>query len=189
MKPGKGWPERFAATLFCTLALSSCAKDPVVLSSEFRPSFGSVAGEAPHGAPCRVRLAEITDERVDAQSMGDIGGRPIRADTLAWVRSGLASLDGGGQITIVQAEPADLALKVELLKAYVISITTVKSANVVLRVRYAHGSSGLDDRIYRGSEVGPNWMSTTGETEAALNGALSQVLDTIREDTLTRCSR
>ncbi|HEY1962423.1 MAG TPA: hypothetical protein VGG69_08395 [Rhizomicrobium sp.] len=165
----------------------------MLLSSEFDPPLNSAllrdARAAQSPAPCRVRLAALEDDRVDSQYMGEIGGRPVRADTMAWLRSGLALLGRNPRLQLVQTGPADVVISVRLLKAYVLSITTQKSANVAVKVRYAGGATPPDEQVYRGNDVAVNWVSGSGEAQAALNSALNDVLYEIERDLLSRCGR
>ena len=123
--------------------------------------------------------------------MGEIGGRPIhQADEVAWLRSGLKSLDRDPRIQFVDATAdgkPDLDLSVELLKAYLINITSDKSANVVLRIRYARQSAAPSEQVYRGTDTGANWISGQDETQGAFDYALAQILDGVDRDIVARC--
>lgn len=137
---------------------------------------------------CRVHLGTVGDLRSDTHAMGDVAGRPVRvSDSAAWVRSGVLSLDQDTRIAFV-GDAADLDLNVDLLKAYVMSITMNKASTVVARVRYSR--HGVDDgeQVYRGSDTSLNWASGEGETQAALDSALADLLNAIHRDVLSRCT-
>jgi hypothetical protein len=187
------------AISFALLGLAGCAnRAPVTLSSQFTPpnnaSWSSPQANRADAGPadtCRIRLGDVLDARADPQDLGDIGGRPIhQADQIAWLRSGLMSLNRDSRIQIVDAaatEKPDLEVSVELLKAYVISITSDKSTNVVLRIRYARQGAALGEQIYRGTDTGVNWISGGDETQASLDYALAQILGDVDRDILARC--
>jgi len=121
--------------------------------------------------------------------MGSISGRVVRAaDSTAWLRSGLESLGRDGGITLVKAGDPDLVLSADLLKAYVMSVTTAKSANVVLSVHTSRRGVSAPDQVYRGTDEGPNWIAGDDEAQGALNRALSQALVQVRGDLLKQCA-
>jgi hypothetical protein len=182
-------PSRIALAL--PLLLAACVNnEPVALSTRYQPPAATVktAAASAGGPVCRVQLGEVVDKRSDAESMGTIGGRAVRAvDSAAWVRSGLESLGGDGSITLVDATP-DLMLQTELLKGYVMSQATAKTTDVVLRIHTSLRGGPATEQIYRGTDSGMNWASGDGETQSALNRALGQALAQVRKDLLERCA-
>jgi len=177
-------------------AIACCAPPPPIALTE-----GYSGASRAHGAlrplwsftPCRVHVDAVLDARAPADSMGEIGGRPIGGkDTIGWLRSGLQTLSDGSQIRFVGADQADLILRVELLKAYLLSNAQMaKTANVVVRVRYSDPSSAQttppDEGTYRGHDSGVNWLSSSAESQAELDSALSQILDDIGGGIASRC--
>ena len=76
----------------------------------------------------------VADLRDDPESAGVIGGRFVRAnDAVAWLRSGLLSSwrDPTLEISDQAAANAGFAIKVDLLKLYMLPINEAKSAQVV----------------------------------------------------------
>jgi hypothetical protein len=185
-----------AAALALAPALASCAPAPPIALTE-----GYSGPSRAHTAlnplwtytPCRVRIDAVLDARPSSDSMGEIGGRPVGGkDTVGWLRSGLLSLSDESRIRFVETDPPDLILRVELLKAYLLSEAQLaKTANVVVRVRYSDPSSTQtappDEVVYRGHDNGVNWLSSSGESQAELNSALSQILDRVGSDIASRC--
>ena len=192
---------RTAVSLAALLSCAACAPDmtPIVLSSQFTPPSGSqrpaaanMRGQGSTIGPCRVYLADIRDLRLDPQSLGSVGTRPVRTtDAVAWLRSGFQSLSRSPQIRVVEGEDAgdaDLTLRVELINAYVMSITQLtRAASIVVRVQYDRAGSPPDNQVYRGSHDALNWVSAE-EARSSFNAALAEILTGVDRDVLTRCS-
>jgi hypothetical protein len=181
----------FFFLLVMPFMLTACAnREPITLSTQYQPSAAAVSpATSKEATVCRVQLGAVVDKRSDAESMGSIGGRAVRAvDSAAWLRSGLESLGRDGRIVLVEVgEASDLELKAELLKGYVMSMAAAKTADVALQVHISR-RGGLDtDRVYRGTDEAPNWIAGDEETQGALNRALAQALAQIRTDLLARC--
>jgi len=141
---------------------------------------------------CRVRIAAVNDARTATDSMGQLAGRPIRAqDSLQWVGSAFDWLSRDRRLKLVsEGDPADLVLTVDLLKAYVRSGAGMgKAANVVVRVRYTPRNGAEDVQLYRGIDTGVNWATAEDETKGVLNRALNQVLNQVNDDTAERCAK
>jgi len=182
-----------SAILVLPFLLAACVSTkPVNLSEHFTPPRAAIGtAHVPAGGACVVTLAHIRDLRSDTQSMGYIGARPVRAaDTAAWLRSGFQSLNRDPRIKIADGTSgaSGLVLNVEMLKAYMISITTDKSATLVLRVRYTAGNAPVQEQIYRGTNTSSNWDAGDGETQTAFDAALEQALLSIDADIVARCA-
>jgi hypothetical protein len=143
------------------------------------------------GTECRVELTNVKDNRSDPQAMGALGSKTVRADAAAWVRSGIESLGRDSRIRFVSA-PADaqLQLSVELLKSYVMSVTSeTRSVNVVLRVSYSRSGGPPFERIYRGNVDATIWIDPQSETQSSFDDALAQVLEAVDRDALALCAK
>jgi len=188
-----------AAALASLLSLAACAdQTPIVLSARFTPPRGAswlpadnVRAGGRGAGSCRIHLAEIRDLRSDPQSMGMLQNRPVRAtDTIAWVRTGFDALSRDSRIHLVDgvADDNDLVLRVELINAYVMGVTTeTRAVSVVLRVRYERGGSMLDDQVYRGRHDALTWGTGESETQSSFDTALAQLLGTVDRDVMARC--
>jgi hypothetical protein len=189
-----------AAALASLLSLAACADaTPIVLSARFTPPRGvswlpadtSRAGGRAAGS-CRIHLADIRDLRSDPQSMGMLQNRPVRsADSISWLRSGFDALSGDSRIGFVDgaaADNTDVVLRVELINAYVMGITSeTRAVSVVLRVRYERGGAMLDEQVYRGRHDALTWGTGESETQASFDTALAQLLGTVDRDIVARC--
>lgn len=186
---------RIAFAASCALAGACASNSPIVLSSTFQPPFGPswtyVLKRGEQVSSCRVAIGEVTDTRSDKESMGEVGGRYIRAENaVGWIRSGLDSLKLDQRIQFVDAaDPgADLVLAVELMKAYAQSASATKNANVVVRARYSRNGAQIGERTFRGDDSGANWASMDGEGQGVLNQALKEVIASLDYDLLQRCT-
>lgn len=185
-------PARVCIASAGLLALAACSTEPITLSQGFKPTESSLSAHKSRDGQdiCRIHIGDVTDKRTEKDTLGQIGDRVIRdADPAAWLRSGLLTLDRDKRIAIADsAKDADLDLDVDLLKAYIISITSDKSANVVVRVRYSRGGADAGERVIRGTETGWNWNNGAGEVKTALDDALEDLLKSLAQDVETRCA-
>src|SRR5258705_7361608 len=123
--------------------------------------------------------------------MGMLQNRPVRAtDSISWVRSGFDALSRDSRIFFVDgvADDTDLVLRVELINAYVMGVTTeTRAVSVVLRVRYERGGAMLDEQVYRGRHDAVTWGTGESETQSSFDTALAQLLATVDRDVVARC--
>ncbi len=138
---------------------------------------------------CAVYLAEVRDTRPDTSSLGMMGRRAVLAsDSVAWLRSALDVLKQDRRLRFVDGEKdAVFVLRVELVKAYIMAITTQKSSSVVLRVSYSRDGKDLDPQILRGRDTGGNWAFGEEETQGSLNRALSAAVSELDNDIVAHC--
>jgi len=187
--------------------LGSCATTPITVSSDstqlLPSSSGTVSvapgpansgpafGQLPPGArPCAVHLADVVDLRTDPNDLGMMGLRDVRAtDSTLWLKNAVAALSRDPRLRLVDDEKdASLIVRIELIKAYIMTMNTQKSANVVLRVGYRHaGRDDLDTEIARGRETGANWVNGADEAQGALNRALSAAVKDVDVAIVSRC--
>lgn len=164
------------------------------MSQSFTPPESSLARRGHRNGDeqniCQVFIRDVADKRMDKDTMGQIGDRTIHdADPASWLRSGLLTLNRDKHITIAGSQKdSDLDLDVDLLKAYIISITSDKSANVVVRVHYSRNGAALGERVVRGVETGWNWGNGADEVQTAFNYALEDLLKTLAQDVDSRCA-
>ena len=167
---------------------SACNRTPVLVPAQYdAPTTQPVSAQRDHAArTCNIFLASVRDLRDDPTSMGTMGPRAVRSEnSVEWVRSAVLTLDHDVQLHFVSDEAgADLSLQVELLKAYIMGITTQKSSNVVVRVRFLRHSAQLGEVVLRGRETGANWVNGEGEMQSQLDAALGNALLSLREQLL-----
>jgi hypothetical protein len=192
--------SRAIAIAVLLFSASACTPPPPVqMAPQFTPSgtpSWTASGKGRTGdhatGACVVELAGVRDMRADPESMGAVGSQVFQAaDTAGWVRSGFQSLGRDPRIKFVdKAAPADpaLLLNVELLKAYVTTVTSeTHAATVVLRVHYSGQNGMRTDQVYRGTDNGVTWLSAGSEGQSSFNAALTEALEAIDRDILARC--
>jgi hypothetical protein len=139
-----------------------------------------------------VRLAGVQDMRDDPQAAGTFSERFVHAeDAPAWLRSGLLSISRDTRLDLSDQTPpaaAELVIKVDLLKLYMLPINEAKSANVVIRVHYVGRTAQADEQVYRGAFTSLNWTGAGGEARGAFDVALSRVLEDLDRDLAARCT-
>jgi hypothetical protein len=185
--------------------ITACAAAPATATSTSIPLFpqasgapivasapsAQASGQASTGdrASCAVYLADVRDVRVDPNDLGMMGMRAIKTpDSDAWLQAALATLKKDPRLRFVDAgKDADLVLRIELVKAYVMTITTQKTSNVVLRVGYSRDDKELDTQIARGRDTGANWVNGDDEAQGSLNRALSAAVWELGNDIVNRC--
>jgi len=82
---------------------------------------------------------------------------------------------------------AALLLRVELVKAYILTQNTQKSSNVVLRAVYSRDGKDLDAQVARGRDEGVDWMFGEEEAQGSLNRALAAAVLELDNDIAVRC--
>jgi hypothetical protein len=176
--------------------LAACVSQPVQLASAYAPQDTTFSaanrGTADGNAPCRILLAGVQDLRDDPEAAGLIGYRFVHAnDAIPWLRSGLLSMARDPRLSLsdqIPASVAQLVIRVDLLKIYMLPINQAKSANVVIRIHYADPNAAPDDQIYRGISTSLNWADASSETQGAFDTALTKLLQDVDHDLLTHCA-
>jgi hypothetical protein len=178
--------------LFAMLVLSGCADrdKPVTLSLRFDPGSESwhssrEAGHVDSGAiSCRVRLHAVRDLRSDPESLGSMGNLAVRSpNSTNWLQTATSSLADDPRIRIVESDnDANLSLDIDLIKAYIISITTANSTNVVLQAHYSRQDATLSEQVYRGTG-NANWQGM----ETGFNDAMTRAIEGLHRDVLSLC--
>jgi hypothetical protein len=186
--------------LWCVLAVAGgCAcvaacSDPLITRSDYAPPAVAGTPAATQLRDCRISIASILDARLDRETIGSIGPRPVRAppDTRAWVRNVLVTLqDYGAQVSFDaagQRQHDELSAAVELKRLWVTNVATSKAVGIVLVVRYERDGALIKEATYRGSVSGINWFGTSDELQATLDEAFGQIVTAMRGDLAALCA-
>jgi hypothetical protein len=125
-----------------------------------------------------VHIAPAQDIRSNREDLGIVGGRPFSgSDLSAWINQTMLRLGTEKfRVSTSQTIPHDTALEIypRLVKAYVDSITTSKTAVIVLEVVIIRPDGSKIVRHFRGQDAGVNWSSSEGEVVESLRRALAR---------------
>ena len=163
----------------------------VPMPSSAPPASSPQAGRLVNDGPqCAVRLADVLDVRPNANDLGMMGMRAVHAaDSVAWLKSALAALNQDRRLHIVDTDAeAQLVLRVELVKAYILTQNTQKSSNVVLRATFSRDGKEFDTQIARGRDEGANWAGGEEETQGSLNRAMVAAVWELDSAIAARCA-
>ena len=177
-----------AAVAIVAVILAGCTQTPIAVGPQ-PPEERTPHPRTDATPACTVRLAEVSDIRIDPASLGTMIGRPVRtSDSMAWFQSALSALKKDDRLRFVEDDrDAPLVLRVALAKAYIMPITTQKIAAVVIRVSYSRGGKDIDAQYVRGAETDANWINGDAEAIGALQRVLTQAVDALDSDILAHC--
>jgi hypothetical protein len=171
------------AALAYALASTGCSAERV---NGLRPSPQGPGGPVPAAmAPgaCAFSIQSVEDLR-DDKALGRVAFTRVDGDHFAaWFAEALKSVPG------YQPQPATLVMKVEILKAYIQSLATMKSANLVVRVHVAQHGHAPRTKLYRGVDNSTNWSSSEDEIQAAFDSAMAHLQRQMAADLATGCPR
>lgn len=162
----------------CVLVVG-CAADRV---SGLKPAAERVARPAAAEAgACRFTVKAIEDRREEA-SLGVLLRTRVDGDGFNhWFADGINAVPG------YTREAAPIELRIEVLKAYIHSIATMKSANLVVRVHVAASGAPPQAKTYRGSDGSVNWSSSEREVQEAFDNAMTDLTTQIGADLRGLC--
>ena len=173
-------PLALVATLAVAL-LAGCSSPikGVVRSAPAAAVQAQAAASTP--SRCRFQVAEVEDLR-DEKHLGHMGPRLVDGqDFPDWFRDALARIPGHS------TEAAPVQLHVQVLKAYVQGISTMKSANLVVRARIDAPDHAPVSRNYRGVDDSVNWVNGEGEMQDAFDRALEDLTQQLQADLARAC--
>jgi hypothetical protein len=176
------------AAFAAATALGGCAPGtPIVLRAE---DLGRPPPAAPRPAPHlpsrpRVVIEPVTDAR-GGSAAGRLGGRTVDMTGLeSYLEAALAAPADGFDVSRADdaAAPSGvpaLRLRARILKAYIHSLSTSKSAVVVIEATFLAPDGSATVSLFRAQDVGVNWASGTGEVISAFRTAAESCADQTR---------
>ena len=167
------WPAAIA------LLLVGCAADRV--TGVKAPTTRLVVTDSAQG--CAFTIRSIEDRREDKNLGTLVRTKVDGAGFVNWFADGMAAIPGHS------ASGAPTALQIEVLKAYVHGISTLKSANLVVRVTATGAAGEQRQSTYRGVNGSTNWNSSEDEVQSAFNLALVDLQQQIDSDLRKHCKR
>lgn len=155
----------FPLAMTMTLA-AGCASDRV---SGVPSPVAHLAAIAANAGTCKFSVKSVSDLREES-GLGNIGRTRVGDEGFRnWFENGITAIPG------YQADTAPLTLRIEVIKAYVQGLSTMKSANLVVRVYPIDKNMALPPRVYRGVDNSGNWANTESEIQAALDRAMNNL--------------
>ncbi|MDM0058205.1 hypothetical protein [Variovorax fucosicus] len=172
---GPRWLVAICAVL--PFILAGCAADRV---SGVQVRKGAVQGV--HANTACVLAVDAIDDQRDSKTLGQIGRTRVDGEAFAdWFAQGIASRPESNRDSPVQR------LRIVILKAYVHGLSTLKSANLIVRVEFLSDGKSSTSKTYRGVDDSMNWSSSQDEIQAAFDRALTDLVGQIHADAAKRC--
>lgn len=184
-------------------AMHGCAPAPTVKPIEYRFSevdFVNTRSKPSHqgttGSRCNVIVSSIVDKRHGKEGFGALSYVDTYAASVPlWVRDGLAALKEARYNVFFEdsGSPAPrqgqfLVIDVEILKAYLHTVLSAKSATIVLSVNYQPAGQPGQVKVYRSQKTSVNWTGGASEVEDAMNMAMTAMLANIVDDIERQCA-
>jgi hypothetical protein len=161
-------------TSACCFALVGCLSPAKLDLTDATPMIEQKTPAV--GAPL-VHVVPSQDVRISREDLGVVGGRPFSGKDLpAWIDRAILKLGTEKfRISTGETQPPDAALMIRprLIKAYVDSITTSKTAVIVIEAEIVRPDGTALTRHFRGQDAGANWGSGEGEVIESLRRALA----------------
>lgn len=129
------------------------------------------------GGGCHIKIAKVSDERNNKQTIGNEFASIESTDPVPWVGAGFDNLSAWGFAVDKESASADaVSLDVRLLRAYTWHGNMRINATVALEL-VVRGTSGQTKALkIRASGSKSNWAGATSEYATTLNYALNAAL-------------
>ena len=170
-----------ALALACAAALGGCAADRVAGVRE--ASAHPAAPAVPVAAVCPFAVDAVDDARGDID-LGMIGRTRVDGQQFVrWFTDRMAATSG------FTRGPAPVRVRIEIAKAYVHGLSSMKSANIVVNARISGPDGQTMARTYRGVDSSMNWWNGEREIQDAFDLALQDLLGQVVPDISRACAR
>jgi len=179
--------SRVAWSLVFLGLMVGCDTTPAKLEfvPESRPqvSKAPATDKRPH-----IRIEPLEDARPDSENLGSVAGRAFSSGQLKQlVESELQRIASGSFVVAsTEAEPVVFVLRPKLLKAYVGSISTSKTAVIVLECGFRSPDGTTSSSVFRGQYQALNWSSGEDEVKRSLVQALNRCLEEVQSELFKR---
>jgi hypothetical protein len=170
-----------AVALAAAVTLGGCADRVVGIRPAAVAVAPAVAPAAGAPSPCRFHVDAIEDQR-DGQDLGIMGPTRVSGEGFAaWFQKGIAATPGHS------VEPASVRVRIAVAKAYIQGLSTLKSANIVVKVHLTDAQGASTDKLYRGVENSTNWWNSETEIQDAFDAALADLRRQLAADLAASC--
>jgi hypothetical protein len=164
------------------LGLLGCAADRVMGVKHSPHTTTALVNDSSSVKPCPFSVKSIDDER-EHSGLGMVVFTRVEGEGFVqWFSHGITTLPG------YSASPKDVELRVTLLKAHMISLSTYKSANIIVKVDTTAQGRALSSKVYRGADGSINWASSESEVQAAFDSAMVDLKRQIAVDLSKQCA-
>lgn len=168
-----------AGSLVLVAALCGCAADRVVGVPS--ASHARVA-PTPTSQACPFQIESVEDQR-EAEDLGSMGRTLVGGENFrSWFRDGMAATPGHS------TQPTPVKVHITLARAYIQGISTMKAANIIVKVRVTNARGTSAPRMYRGVDASVNWANSQSEVQAAFDGALEDLRRQLAADLSAACT-
>jgi hypothetical protein len=175
------------------------APKPMVLSANYDDSIATELKLPKDSKTCRVRVAQLADERRSPEMIGVYFGRAIHApdDRDAWLRSIIAALKSrkiAVEFAAASPDPAtgsavEIVADIAVTKAWIANTESNMSTSIVLRVKTMDASGAPVEHSYRGGASHMSyWSGGPGELQRAFDTSVARALDAMAADLHQNCA-
>jgi len=167
--------------ILVSLIICGCQSSSVTLESKYTHSVKTNAQDSNF---CQFHLDSYTDLR-NSKSLGVVAGTVVDTDIEPRLLGAFLHLNINKK-NINQFN----GVRINLIKAYVTSVSSSMAANVVISIEYKKRSDEIyqTKNIYRGRSVLGNWSSGEGEISLLLNKAIGKMVRKIKTDIAKHCN-
>ncbi len=160
---------------------TACASESVVgVRHRAAPAAPPVTSAAP---ACTFHLVAVDDHR-DRQDLGQLFRSRVDGKGFpGWFSAGIESMPG--QVS----GPAPVTVRIELLKAYMQSVSTMMAANLVVRVHTQVAGQPVVPKLYRSADRSTNWFNAEAEVQNSFDRAMADLTAQLGTDLSALCPR
>jgi hypothetical protein len=165
------------------VALSGCASETVGMQMAKSRHGGAPQGRTAPVADCRFSLESVTDRRGHS-GLGTLAWTHVQeGDFMRWFGDGVRAVPGFTE------GPTPVKVRLEIVKAYIQSLGTLKSTNLVVAVHITGEGLAPSTKVLRALDESMNWNSTEAEIHAALDRAMDQLQSQLLDEVNGACKR
>ncbi|MEQ1497753.1 MAG: hypothetical protein ABL914_03760 [Novosphingobium sp.] len=182
------------------LVASGCAYAPAPITVNSSASTSTFAEAqtspaSPLQSVCVVQILEVTDTRLDPDTIGIIFDKAIKApkDRTAWLRGMIASLESRGIDVVFPDEIATstplVSIRIHFDKAWLMDNYDAVVSSVLFRVVEPKADGTVSQVQFTGKDRASTILKLgAGQANSALDSALTQALDSMALHLKGRCA-
>jgi hypothetical protein len=176
--------KRLGSIASLTTAMAACTLLPGCMADRVNGLRAAATEPAPRSeavAACPFTITAIDDHR-EQKNLGILIRTQVDGDSFpAWFSGGLKAIPG------YAPQEAPVSIRVEVIRAYIHALSTMKSANLVVRVHTTARGEPPRTKVYRGVDGSVNWSNSESEVQTAFDNAMRHLQDQMRKDLWLTC--